>query len=170
MPRCRWPYRRDPVGRPPRHPGLRLGPVRSHGTQAVDLKAPLGSALWCLALVQLGLALWRYGRIPGLRPPPRRVRTVHRLIGLVAFLLSVPIAYRCVAAYGVETTGTRVALHSVSGCALYGAFAAKVLVVRSRFLPGRLLPLVGGALVCAIGPLRYTGALWALNGSDAPGL
>lgn len=142
----------------------------AHGADAVDLKARLGSALFCLALVQAGLALWMYGRVPGVRPGALAVRRWHRVVGVVAFVLSVPIAYHCVVTYGVETTGTRVTLHSVSGCVLYGAFVAKVLAVRNRLLPRPLVPLAGLVLFCAIGLLWYTAALWALNGFEAPGL
>ncbi|MPY64410.1 DUF6529 family protein [Streptomyces spongiae] len=142
----------------------------AHGDAAVTLKARLGSALFGLAVVQLLLALWMYGRLPGLAAGPRGVRLSHRIVGWAAFLLSVPIAIHCVRTYGVETTNTRVFLHSVAGCALYGAFVAKVLVVRSRHLPGWLLPAAGGALFCAIGVLWYSAALWALNGFAVPGL
>jgi hypothetical protein len=151
-------------------PQYGTGLFGAHGTDAVDLKARLGSALFGLALVQLVLALWMYHRLPGLAAAPRPVRTGHRVLGLVAFLLSLPIAYHCVRTYGVETTTTRVFLHSVAGCVLYGAFVAKVLVVRSRRLPGWMLPVTGSVLVCAVGVLWYTGALWALNGFAAPGL
>ncbi|EFL40521.1 conserved hypothetical protein [Streptomyces griseoflavus Tu4000] len=142
----------------------------ARGADAVTLKARMGSALFGLTLVQLGLALWMYGRLPRVAAAPRAVRFAHRVVGWVAFLLSVPIAFHCVRTYGVETTSARVQLHSVAGCALYGAFVAKVLVVRSRRLPGWTLPAAGSALFVAIGLLWYSGALWALNGSDAPGL
>ncbi|MFK0125627.1 DUF6529 family protein [Streptomyces nigra] len=138
--------------------------------EAMELKARLGSALLGLALVQLLLAAWMYGLLPGAKRAPRAVPRAHRVTGLLAFVLSVPIAYQCLSAYGVETTSPRVAIHSVTGCVLYGAFAAKVLVVRSRRFPGWTLPLVGGLLFCAIALLWYTAALWQLNGFDAPGL
>ncbi|KAB2973580.1 hypothetical protein F8R89_17145 [Streptomyces sp. SS1-1] len=137
---------------------------------AMEFKARLGSALLGLALVQLLLAAWMYGVLPGSRPAPRAVPLAHRVTGLLAFLLSVPIAYHCLSAYGIETTSPRVAIHSVTGCVLYGAFAAKVVVVRSRRFPGWTLPLGGGLLFCAIALLWYTAALWQLNGFDSPGL
>jgi hypothetical protein len=61
-------------------------------------------------------------------------------------------------------TEDRVAVHSVTGCVLYGAFVAKVLVVRSRRLSGWALPTAGGLLVAAIAVLWYTAALWHLDG------
>jgi hypothetical protein len=151
-------------------PDFNSGLYGQHGTDAVDLKARLGSALLCLALIQLGLALWMYGRLPGTRPAPRKVRIGHRALGAFAFLFSLPIAFHCLVTYGIETTSTRVAIHSFAGCALYGAFVAKVIVVRSRRLPGWLLPVAGSLLVCGIALLWYTAALWALNGYSVPGL
>ncbi|WP_051951878.1 DUF6529 family protein [Actinacidiphila yeochonensis] len=151
-------------------PDYNTGLYGQHGTGAVTLKARLGSALLCLALVQLGLALWMYGRLPGLRGGTRPVRLGHRALGFLTVLFSLPIAYHCLVTYGVETTSPRVVIHSVAGCAFYGAFVAKVLVVRSRRLPGWLLPAVGSLLVVGIALLWYTAALWALNGDSVPGL
>ncbi|MFE9812958.1 DUF6529 family protein [Streptomyces sp. NPDC005227] len=142
----------------------------AHYDDAMTLKARLGSALLGLALIQLLLAARMYGRLPGAKPSPRIASTTHRLTGLVAFLLSAPIAYHCVTAYGIELTTPRVAIHSITGCVLYGAFAAKVVVVRSRKFPGWMLPVVGGLLFCSIALLWYTAALWQLNAFQTPGL
>ncbi|MER7770101.1 DUF6529 family protein [Kitasatospora sp. NPDC096140] len=137
---------------------------------ANQLKAQLGTALLGLALVQLLLALWMYGRLPGAAAAPRPVRTGHRVVGLGAFLLSLPIAYHCITAYGVQLTDSRIALHSFAGCFLYGAFVAKVIVVRHRRAPGWALPVAGGALVVLIALLWYSAALWYLDGDHVPGL
>lgn len=136
------------------------------GRDGMQLKAWLGSGLLGLAVVQLGLAAWIYRALPGLSRTdrtPRAVSRAHRTIGVVAFALSVPIAVHCITAYGIEMSTTRTAIHSVSGCALYGAFAAKVLVVRNRSLPGWLLPIVGGLLVVTIAVLWYSAPLWFFN-------
>ncbi|WP_326739888.1 DUF6529 family protein [Streptomyces sp. NBC_01022] len=140
-----------------------------HGNAAVELKAQLSTALLGLALIQLGLALWMYGRVPGARSAPRPVRRGHRALGFLAFLFSLPIAHHCLTTYGIETTSPRAAIHSFAGCALYGAFVAKVIVVRSRRLPGWLLPAMGALLVLGVALLWYTAALWALNGDSVPG-
>ncbi|ARF59156.1 hypothetical protein B1H19_00965 [Streptomyces gilvosporeus] len=142
----------------------------THGLGVIQLKSQLGSALLGLALIQLFLALWMYGRLPGLRAAPHRVGTAHRLIGLLAFLLSIPIAQQCILAYGVSFTGPREALHSLAGCFLYGAFVAKVIVVRHRRWPGWALPLAGGTLITVIAVSWYSAALWFLNGFRFPGL
>ncbi|MCO6008256.1 DUF6529 family protein [Actinoallomurus purpureus] len=132
------------------------------GNDANILKAELGTALLCLALFQLILALWMYRRLPGAGAAPRQVPLTHRIGGAVLFVLSLPIAYHCITAYGVQTYSARVALHSIAGGFFYGAFAAKVLLVRSRRLPGWALPLAGGTLFSLIVILWLSGALWQL--------
>ncbi|WP_189492186.1 DUF6529 family protein [Streptomyces antnestii] len=140
------------------------------GDDANGLKARLGSALMGLAVVQVLLALWIYGRLPLVSAAPRQVALAHRAVGYVAFLVSLPIAHHCITAYGVQLGETRTALHSVTGCALYGAFVAKVLVVRSRRLPAWAIPAAGGLLFVTIGVLWYSAALWFLDGYRVPGL
>ena len=71
--------------------------------------------------------------------------------------------------YGVQTTSARVTVHSLAGCFFYGAFVAKVLVVRSRRMPGWVLPVAGGVLVCVLAVLWYTSALWFFDGYRLPG-
>jgi hypothetical protein len=96
------------------------------------------------------------------------VPVLHRVGGASLFLLSLPVAVHCMFAYGVQLGDLRVAVHSVAGCFFYGAFAAKVLLVRSRRLPGWALPVAGGLLVSLIAVLWYSSALWYLNGSRLP--
>lgn len=137
-------------------------------TGAMRLKAQLATGVLGLAALQLLLALWMYGRLPGPGRVPGPVPLTHRIAGVVLFALTVPIAVHCVQAYGVQLTGSRAAVHSIAGCFFYGAFAAKVLLVQSRRLPGWALPLAGGALLVAVAVLWYTSALWYFNGSDVP--
>jgi hypothetical protein len=143
-------------------PDYTRGLFGRHGDDANMLKAQLGTALLGLALYQLISALWMYRRLPGAGAAPRPVHLAHRLGGAALFALSLPIAYHCVTAYGVRTDNARVAVHSVAGCFFYGAFAAKVLLVRSRHLPAWALPLAGGTLVSVIATLWSSAALWQL--------
>lgn len=149
-------------------PDYTTGLFGQHLEDAVRLKAQMGTALLGLALIQLALGLWMYGRLPGLARASRRVRISHRVIGALAFLLSVPIAVHCISTYGIELTPTRAAVHSISGCFLYGAFAAKVLVVQWRETPRWLLPVLGGSLAAAIAVSWYAAALWYFNGFTLP--
>jgi hypothetical protein len=134
----------------------------------LPLKSGLATAVLGLAGFQLVSALWIYGRLPAAGSSPRRLPTLHRLTGVGAILLTLPVAYHCMRAYGVQTFDTRIAVHSLAGCIVYGAFAAKVTVVRSRRFPGWTLPLVGGCLVTLVAVLWYTSALWYYNDFSLP--
>jgi hypothetical protein len=137
------------------------------GADPIPVKSLLATIALALAGVQVLLALWMYRKLP-LPGPPRRVPLAHRLTGFVLFALTVPVAVHCLIAYGVQLTSVRVAIHSVAGCFFYGAFAAKVLAVHSRRLPGWVLPLAGGTLAVVLGVLWYTSALWYFNGYQLP--
>ena len=141
----------------------------SSGAGAISLKSKIATGVLGLALLQLLLALWMYGRLPGTGTAPIPVRRVHRASGIVLFLATLPVAVHCMFAYGVQTTSARVTVHSLAGCFFYGAFVAKVLVVRSRRMPGWILPVAGGVLVTIVGVLWYSSALWFFNGYHLPG-
>jgi hypothetical protein len=130
---------------------------------AISLKSVLATIVFGVAILQVLLALWMYRRLPFAGSPPRPVRLAHRIIGFALFALTVPIAVHCLIAYGVQLTRSRVAVHSLAGCFLYGAFAAKVLV-QSKRLPGWTLPVAGGMLAVLVGVLWYTSAFWYYNG------
>jgi plastocyanin len=138
------------------------------GTGTFPLKSWMASGVLALAALQLYTALWLYGRINGRRAMPRRLGLVHRLTGVAAIVLSIPIAYNCLAAYGFEDVNARVAIHAFAGCFFYGAFAAKVVIVRSKRLPGWALPVAGGTLITVIVVLWYTAALWYFDDYKVP--
>src|SRR6266567_9130749 len=140
------------------------------GLDAVTLKSTLSSIALGLAALQVLLALWIYRKLPLAGSPPRPVRPIHRIVGFALFALTVPIAVHCLLAYGVQLTSLRVGVHSLAGCFFYGAFAAKVLLVQSRRLPGWVLPVAGGILAILVGVLWYTSALWYYNGYRLPAL
>jgi hypothetical protein len=140
------------------------------GLAAVALKAALASVVLAGVVVQVVLALWIYRRLPLAGSPSRPVRPAHRLTGVAVFALTVPIAVHCLITYGVQLTSARVAVHSLAGCFFYGAFAAKVVLVHSRRLPGWALPAAGGVIAILVGVLWYTSALWYYNGFRLPGL
>jgi Family of unknown function (DUF6529) len=109
----------------------------------ITMKVWLASGSVLLALVQLFSALWMYGRLP-LGSAPPWLGSLHRVSGRSAFLLSLPVAYHCLYQLAFQDSTARVLAHSALGCLFYGAFAAKVVVVRSPALPGFALPLAGG--------------------------
>ena len=149
-------------------PSYTMGLFGQHGVAVYRLKAQLATGMLGLALAQLTLALWMYRRLPGAGAAPPPVPVLHRVGGATLFLLSLPVAVHCIFAYGVQLGDPRVAVHSVAGCFFYGAFAAKVLIVRSRRLPGWALPVAGGLLVTLIVVMWYSSALWYFDGSRLP--
>jgi hypothetical protein len=145
--------------------------ITTFGFPAVlPMKAWLATVAAGLALVQLASAAWMWGRLPGARrPAPHGVAVAHRWTGTVAFLVSLPVAYHCLWSLGVRTTDARVLGHSILGCAFYGAFVTKMLLLRSRRLPGWALPVAGGALVALLTGLWLTSALWFFTTVAFPG-
>src|SRR5262245_42770372 len=111
----------------------------------ITMKVWLASLAVVFAVVQVALALWMYGKLP-LGARPAWLGTLHRISGRLAFLVSLPVAYRCLYQLAFQDTSARVLIHSLLGCVFYGAFAAKVVIVRSPSLPGIALPLAGGAV------------------------
>jgi hypothetical protein len=140
------------------------------GADPVPPKSLLATIALGLAVVQVLLALWMYRKLPLAGRPPRPLPVTHRVTGFALFALTVPVAVHCLIAYGVQLTSLRVAAHSIAGCFFYGAFTAKVLLVRSRRLPRWALPTAGGMLAVIIGVLWYTSALWYYNGYQLPHL
>ena len=139
------------------------------GPDTLPLKSWLATGVLALAGLQLGLAMRMYRKLPRIPPPTPRIASVHRAVGAAAILLTAPIAYHCVLAYGVQThVDTRVALHSIAGCFLYGAIAAKLPIVRSQRFPGWTLPLARRTLVALVSLLWYTSALWYFNNFSLP--
>jgi Family of unknown function (DUF6529) len=136
----------------------------------VPLKSWLATGALAVAVWQLLSALWIFGRLPAISPAPRPVKLTHRLTGAALILLTLPIAYHCMLAYGVQDLDPRVAVHSIAGSALYGAFAAKLIVVRSRRLPGWTLPMAGAVVVALVLTLWYTSALWYFDDYSLPAL
>src|SRR5262249_21758105 len=115
-------------------------------TGAISLKSLLATVVLGLAAVQVLLALWMYRKLPLAPKPIRAVAIAHRVNGFVLIAITLPIAVHCLIAYGVQFTDARIAVHSLFGCFLYGAFAAKIILVQSKRLPGWVLPVTGGVL------------------------
>jgi hypothetical protein len=133
----------------------------------LNMKAWLATAALGLGLFQVASALRIYGKI-GSGPAPEWLGTVHRLSGTLAFLVSIPVAYHCLWALGFQDEPSRVLIHSLAGCFFYGAFAAKVVVVESKRLPGLALPVAGGLVFTALVVIWLTSALWFFDNIGFP--
>jgi hypothetical protein len=132
----------------------------------IHLKVWFASAALVLACFQMVTASAIFGRLPFLSPG-RGVAAVHRWSGRLAILLTLPVAYHCIFLLGYGDYTTRVTVHSLLGSAIYGAFIAKVLIVRSgNRIPGWELPVAGGLLFAILLGLWLTSALWFFNNVD----
>jgi hypothetical protein len=124
----------------------------------IHMKAWLASAALALGLFQLFTAAWIFRKLPWRRPawiPP-----LHRWSGRLAFVLTLPIAYHCIFRLGFQGGTARTLTHSLAGSAFYGAFAAKVLIVRLHRYPWWVLPSAGGLVFAALVAAWYSSALW----------
>src|SRR6266478_3465966 len=118
------------------------GYFRLFFSDPVHLKAGFATAAVILACFQLFTAAWIFRKLPW--PKPAWVNPVHRWSGRLAFAFTLPVAYHCIFKLGFQDPSTRVLAHSLLGCAVYGAFAAKVTIVRLHRFPRFVLPVAGG--------------------------
>jgi hypothetical protein len=133
----------------------------------ITMKVWLASAAALLAVFQVLGALWMYGRLP-LGRAPSWIGSAHRISGRLAFLVSLPVAYHCLYQLAFQDTSTRVLIHSLLGCAFSGAFATKVVIVRSRNLPGIALPIAGGLVFTLLVGAWLTSGFWFINKNGFP--
>jgi mono/diheme cytochrome c family protein len=151
-----------------RHEPRSKGYFRLFFEDPIHLKAGFASAAAVLACLQLFTAAWIFRKLPWRKPA--WVNPAHRWSGRLAFAFTLPVAYHCIFKLGFRDPSTRVLAHSLIGCAVYGAFAAKVTIVRLHRFPRLVLPLAGGLLFSVLIAVWYTSALWLYrqNASAAP--
>jgi hypothetical protein len=135
-------------------------------SSTIAMKVYLATAAAAFALAQVISATWVYGKL-GVEPPAW-AGDLHRISGRLAFLLSLPVAYHCLWSLGFQDTDGRVLAHSLLGCAFYGAFAAKVVIVRSHSLPGAALPVAGGLVFTTLVAVWLTSGLWFISENGFP--
>jgi len=132
----------------------------------ISMKVWFATLSVAFAVVQVATALWMYGTLRV--QAPDWAGGVHRISGKLAFLSTLPVAYHCLWSLGFQDTDTRVLAHSLLGCTFYGAFAAKVTIVRSRSLPGWALPVAGGLVFAVLVLAWYTSAVWFIGEQGWP--
>ena len=115
------------------------GYFRLFFSDPLHLKAGFATAAVVLACFQLLTAAWIFRKLPWKKPA--WVNLAHRWSGRLAFAFTLPVAYHCIFKLGFRSPTTRVLAHSLLGCAVYGAFGAKVTIVRVHRFPRPVLPL-----------------------------
>ena len=105
-----------------------------------EVKIVLASLVAMLALYQVTLIAVGYGRLklPFLRPLP--AAKAHRAIGDSIVVMTVTVAFLCIAWFGFEDDA---ALHIGLALALFAVLAFKIAIVRGVFDLGHLLPALG---------------------------
>jgi mono/diheme cytochrome c family protein len=134
------------------------GYFRLFFSDPIHMKAGLASAAVGLACFQLFTAAWIFRTLPWAKPA--WVNPVHRWSGRLAFACTLPIVYHCIFKLGFRDPSTRVFAHSLLGCGFFGAFAAKVTIVRLHRFPRPVLPIAGGLLFAVLIGVWYSSALW----------
>jgi uncharacterized protein DUF6529 len=130
-------------------------------SSTIAAKAWLATIAVALVIVQLLTASRMWGRLQRLIPfQVPGVARVHRWSGRIAFLFTLPVFFHCVFILGFRTPDARVTVHALAGSFVYGVFAAKVLIVRSRAYPHWVPPVVGGTLAVVLVTLWLTSSLW----------
>jgi hypothetical protein len=140
---------------PGAYPGSYL---RLFFSDSLYFKAWFATAALALAVLQPISAASIFNKLPGRRPG--WIAAFHRWNGRVVFVLTLPVAYHCIFRIGFQDTSARVLTHAILGCALYGAFAAKVLVVRWRRFPTWTIVTAGGLLFAILLATWYTSSLF----------
>ncbi len=127
-------------------------------SDTIHMKAWLATFAALFAITQVLTAGWMFRMYPWPKPP--WINPVHRWSGRLAFVFTLPVAYHCIFKLGFKDTDSRVLWHSLLGCAFFGAYVAKVTIVRLRRFPRPVLPIAGGLLFAALIGIWYTSALW----------
>ncbi|MEV0823295.1 DUF6529 family protein [Nonomuraea rubra] len=122
---------------------------------ALPMKVWLTTGAFVLAIVQVVSALSMWGKL-GITIPA----AVHRWSGRLAFVLTIPVAFHCLYALGLQYDVPRVLAHSLLGCFFYGVFTAKMLALPKRDTPGWTLPVLGGLAFTALVGLWLTSSFW----------
>ena len=139
------------------HPtGIAVNLAGFSGPQSA--KSWLATGAIIAAVIQVISALVMYGKIKVQAPP--WIGGLLRWSGRIAFLLAVPVAVHCLYALGFQTFSTRVLIHSLLGCAFFGAFTVKMLVLPKKDMPGWLLPTLGGLAFTALTGVWFSSAYW----------
>jgi hypothetical protein len=143
------------------------GYFRLFFSDPIHLKAGFATAAALLACFQLFSAAWIFRKLPW--PKPAWINPAHRWSGRLAFAFTLPVAYHCIFKLGWQGADSRTLAHSLFGTLFFGAYAAKITIVRLHRFPRLVLPIAGGLVFTLLIGLWYTSALWLYSHDTAAG-
>ena len=111
-----------------------------------------------LACFQVFSAAWIFRKLPWQKPA--WINPAHRWSGRLVFVCILPVAYHCIFKLGWQGADSRTLAHSLFGTLFFGAYAAKITIVRLHRFPRLVLPIAGGLVFTLLIGLWYTSALW----------
>ena len=126
---------------------------------AASWKSALASVTMVLFVMQISLGLRITGRVGPRRPAAPWAPDLHRLLGTIAFGVSIPVVFHCIWTLGYQTADSRLSVHSLLGCVAYGLYVAKILAVRTDDRPVWALPVAGSFLGFAMLGVWWSSAL-----------
>jgi mono/diheme cytochrome c family protein len=124
----------------------------------IHLKAGFATAAVALACFQVFSAAWIFRKLPWQKPA--WINSAHRWSGRLVFVCTLPVAYHCIFKLGWQGADSRTLVHSMFGTLFFGAYAAKITIVRLHRFPRPVLPIAGGLVFTLLIGLWYTSALW----------
>jgi hypothetical protein len=133
----------------------------------INMKVWLATIAVLFGIFQLGSALRIYG-VYGSGNAPDWVGSAHRVSGVIAVVISAPVAFHCLWSLGFSSFDMRTMAHSLLGCVFYGAFVAKMLTLQMRRLPGWALPVFGGLTFAALVAIWFTSSFWFFQNVGFP--
>ncbi len=128
----------------------------------VQMKVWLAVIAGVFALVQVVTAFGMYGKLGSVKPS-KGMAITHRASGVIAVIVSLPVAISCLWVLGYQDYSNRVIAHSILGCLFYGAFVAKMLGLKIKGLPGWAIPVLGGVTFAILVGVLVTSAFWWLS-------
>lgn len=150
------------------HPGDHAVITTLGFSTLLAMKTWLTTAALVFVVVQVISALAMWGRLPGVAGSPGWASPVHRWSGVIAFVLTLPVAFQCIWSIGWSDSSIRTLIHSLAGVLFYGVFAAKMLSLRLKGLPGWAIPVLGALLAALLTAVWFSSALWYFTQPGMP--
>lgn len=121
-----------------------------------EVKVVLASGVLSLALYQVVLISFAYGKLPSRLLGPKPAGAAHRAVGGSVVVLALITAFFCLVVHGFEFGDETV--HVVAGTAVLAVLAAKIFVIHRAPKLNRALPPLGLAVLALFAVTWFSSA------------